>query len=249
MSSTETSAELRAQVHELHGQAAQLHAEGQDVLAQAQQEAERLRAEADRVLAEGRNKANDLTRQAGNIQLAAEPIEQRAVLLEAAEMLETAIPAAEQQVADLYDELDELGGTIASLQERLAQLGIDREDVGVKLGTARDAGDVDEVTRLRTRLAAIDDVTAALEQQKRTADARVVAVGGPDDDRELAQARVLVTRLLQQQRLVLNQLDPDRFEAQVDAAVGLVHDFLAHQAELQQEQQSQPVRRQTPIVR
>lgn len=249
MSMNETSETVRAQAAELRAQAQQIQAESEAVRAAAQQEATRLREEADQVLAEGNARANKLHGQASTLADSATPIADRAILLEAAEQLATAIPAAEQQVADLYDELDELGGTIASLQERLAQLGIDREDVGVKLGTARDAGDVDEVTRLRTRLAAIDDVTAALEQQKRTADARVVAVGGPDDDRELAQARVLVTRLLQQQRLVLNQLDPDRFEAQVDAAVGLVHDFLAHQAELQQEQQSQPVRRQTPIVR
>lgn len=229
MSSTETSAELRAQVQELRDQAAALRAEQETVLAQAQAEAERLRAEADHVLAEAHTRANELRSEASSVEHTAEPVEERAMAVQAAEQLAEAIPAAEARSVALYHELEQLGETISTLQGRIDALGVEREEAGVRLATARDAGDVDEVTRLRTRLGAVDEVTAALEGQKRVADARVVQIGTTEMDAELTKAikRVLVLR--DEQRRVLNYLDPERPEAQVDALTGQLQDYVALQ--------------------
>lgn len=247
MSTTESSAGLRAQVQELRDQAAQLRAAQETTFAGAQAEADRLRAEAESVLTEGRNKAARLMAEAANAERSAEPVEKRAVLLEAAEMLETAIPAAEARVVELYGEAEELGETITSLTTRLTKLGEDREEIAVELAAARQAGDVDGVVAARTRIAAVDEVVTELTSQQRAAQERVVAIGAPDDDRELGKAAELVVKMRTQQRQVLNELHPDRAEAQIDAALQQFADCIEVQYGPFQEQQNPPARHSTVI--
>ncbi|MHA6761819.1 coiled-coil domain-containing protein [Streptacidiphilus sp. PAMC 29251] len=243
---TETPAELRAQAQALHDQAAQLRAELQAVLTAGQQEADRLRAEADQVLAGARNKANRLRGEAGDTDRSAGPLEERAVLQEAAAVLVAAIPAAESRAAGFYAELEALGVTITGLLGRLEQLGVDREEVGMQLAAAREAGDVDGVVAARARMTAIDEVVASLEGQKRVAEQRVVAVGAPGEDGELDRAEKLVVALIAQQRQVANQLDPDSLQAQADALMAQLVEYAA--AQVDQEQQNQPARRANTII-
>lgn len=247
MTTTETSTELHAQAEQIRAQAAQLRAEGQDVLAQAQAEADRLRAEADRVLVEGRNKSARLNGEASNVERSAEPIQQRAMLLQAAEELVTAIPAAEQRVVTLYSEAESLGEQIESLATRLDKLGEDREEIAVELAKARQVGDVDGVVTARTRMQAVDEVVTELTGQQRAAQERVIAIGAPDDGAELGKAAELVVRMHAQQRAVLNQLDPTRPEAVADALLEQLQEFASAQVELAQEQKNQPARRTTVI--
>lgn len=245
---TETAAGLRAQAQALHDRAAQLRAEEAAVLAAGQQEADRLHAEGDRVLAEARNEANRLMSEATNTDRSADPVEQRALLLQAAEDIAEAIPAVESRAGDLYAEIETLGSTITGLRGRLDELGVDREEAGVQLAGAREAGDVDGVVAARARMTAIDEVTASLESQKRAAEQRVVAIGAPDGDGELGQAERLVVGLRGQQRQVFNQLYPDRLEAQADALVQQLTQCVNAQYDQLNELENPPARRAATII-
>ena len=248
MSTTETSEQLRAQAQEIRDRAEALRTEQRTVLAVGQQEADRLHAEGDRVLAETRNEANRLMNEAARTDREAEPIRERAVLQQAAEDIVEAIPAVESRITDLYAEIETLAATITGLSGRLEDLGVDREDLGVQLAGAREAGDVDGVVAARARMTAVDEVAAALENQKRVAEQRVVAIGAPDGDGELGQAERLVVGLRTQQRQVLNQLDPERPEAQADALVQQITEFAHAQHDRLREQQNPAVRRTTTII-
>ncbi|WP_042427417.1 hypothetical protein [Streptacidiphilus anmyonensis] len=227
MSTTETSANLLAQVQEIRDRAVQLRTEREAVLSAAQAEADRLRAEADRVLQEAGSKAGKLSTEAANTERSAEPLEERAFAVQAAEQLADVIPAAEAHVVALYQELETLGETISGLQERIDQRGIEREEIGIELAKARDAGDVDQVVAARNRLSAVDEVTQALDGQKRVADARVVEIGTTEMDGQLAKAAKRVLALQGEQRRVLNWIDPTRPEAQVDELAGRLQDYVS----------------------
>lgn len=239
----ETSAAVQGQARELRAQAAQLRTEQETLLAAAQAEADRRHAEADQALAEARQKAAGLDVEARNLDRSAEPIEARAVLLQTAEELATTIPAAEARVVELVNEIEALGETTDGIEERLEQRGVEREEIAVQLASAREAGDVDGVLAARQRMSAIDEVTQALAGQRDSANQRIRVIGTPDGDGELAAALGLVLSLRATQRQVLNQLDPERYEAQVDAAIEAAQQYLAWQVELQQEQQPRPVTR------
>lgn len=245
----ETAAGLRAQAQALRDQAKQLRAEDAAALVAGQQGADLLRAEADRVLAEARSESSRLRAEADSTDREAEPVERRAGFQQEAEDITSAIPTVETRIVDLYTEVEDTGETIASLRGRLAELGVDREDVGVHLAAAREAGDVDGVVAARARMTAIDEVVSTLENQKRAAEQRVVAVGAPDEDGELGQAARLLMDLRTRQRHVLNQLDPERAEAQVDALVQQLTECVDAQYGQLHEQQNPGARRANTVIR
>ncbi len=98
-------------------------------------------------------------------------------------------------------------------------------------------------------MTAIDEVVSTLENQKRAAEQRVIAVGAPDEDGELGQAARLLMDLRTRQRHVLNQLDPERAEAQVDALVQRLAECVDAQHGQLREQQNPTGPRANTIVR
>lgn len=226
----ETSEALAAQAAELRAAAEQARGEREAAVALAQQEAARLVAEAQQKAAKLWNRASDADREA-------EKLEERASYVRRVEQLHAEIPAAERAVVDLAQEADGLREQVEALDGRLAELGAERRDTDGQLAAAAEAGDVDEVVTARTRLAAVDDVTAALQRQRAALTGRLQAIGKPDGDGELNKAAARWQRLQHEHRKFLNKLDPSRPEAQADRLMeDLQFAIEANAGRLQQEQ-------------
>ncbi|MFC5910415.1 hypothetical protein [Streptacidiphilus monticola] len=178
------------------------------------QQAQQLRAAAEAEVA--RTEANRLEQEARSRDYDAGKAEERASHLRRAEQLDGEIPAAEQIVLQLQAEASELADQADALAQRLAELGVDREGLNVELGRVRDADDINAVAELRSRIAAVDDVTAALSTQQHAAQGRLAAIGDAEGVGELREALGRFRSLQAELRRIENWLYPDRPEAQLD---------------------------------
>lgn len=205
----ETAASVREDAAQHRARATAARAEAEALLQAATEQAERL-------VAEARTRAGQLNQDAARADHAAGPLEERATYLHHADQLREQIPDAAQAVTLLVEEADRLAGQIDGLSARLGELGDDRESVGMQLATAAEGGDVDAVTALRTRMAALDEVVAALSRQQQTAEERLLAIGDDESGGEYARATQALAGLRAQLRRAMNWLDPARPEAVQD---------------------------------
>lgn len=210
---TETAAAVREAVEQHRTRAAAARTEADTILATA-------RAQAARLVADAETRARQLTADATAAERAAAPLAERATYLGHAEQLRQQISDAEHDVVQLAQEQQQLQETASRLDARLAELGEQRETTAALLAGARERGDVDQVTDLRTRLAGVDEVTGVLQGQHAAARARQLAIGEPTGLGEFAAAANAWQRLTAELRRIENILDPERPEAVHDRLLG-----------------------------
>lgn len=239
---TETSETLRARAAELRQAAEQARAERETVLTDAQ-------AEADRLIADARQKAGELWKAASEADRAAAKVEERLSYIARREQLDELIPAAEQNALALADEGDRLREQTHALDHRLGELAAERQETSTALAAASNTGDVDQTVETRTRLAALDDVTAALTRQRDGLMARLQAIGEPDGHGEVASALGKYQRLQAEQRRILNALDPSRPEAEADRLTEEFRLVLNANAQRIREEQAAVNNTRTNVVR
>lgn len=234
----ETSETLAAQAQQLRTAAEEARAEQARVLAAAQ-------AEADRLLAEAQRQGGALWKAAADADGAAQQIEERASYVRHAEQLREQVPAAAQVVTGLQGEAEQLAEQVAALDERLGELGAERQQTEAELTGAADAGNVDQAVTARTRLAALDDVTTALRRQRATATARLQAIGDGTGPGELARALARFQGLSAELRRIENILDPDRPEAVADKQFEYLQAVLTANIERMEREQADKDKRPT----
>ncbi len=105
--------------------------------------------------------------------------------------------------------------------------GVWPKDAGVQLAAARERGDIEAVTELRGRLAAVDEITSVLQDQREAARVRLAAVGDADGAGEFAAAATGWQALQGELRTVLNRAFPERPEAVLDNALEAAGGFAA----------------------
>jgi chromosome segregation ATPase len=215
-----------AQVHappdeaqQLRAQAAQLRAGATDARAEADaglKSAQAALDEAQRLIAVAQQQARQLSIEARDADAQAATIAERAAYVAAAVSLQQQIAEADATVVALTTKADDIGEQVAALDQRLAELGAEREHTAAQLIDAREAANIDEVTAHRTRLAAVDEVISTLQSQRQTARERLVAIGDADGTGELALAAGAWQSKQAELRRVQNWLNPARIEAQLD---------------------------------
>ncbi|HEX3962399.1 MAG TPA: hypothetical protein VHZ03_38190 [Trebonia sp.] len=198
------------------GNAERGQAEANDVLEQA-------RAEAARIIAEAEAKACPLTETAtAGAKRAAQLAERSARLRKAAQVAVTA-EKAQAAFQALKDERDELGAKHAELGQRRTVLGTERRDLETRLAAAREAGDLDTMTTVKARVAAIEDLNAALQARQAPMQQKMAELGTGDENFSthpalktlppLAKARDEASRRRTEASHALNTAMPDRPEA------------------------------------
>lgn len=207
------------------------------------------RAQAERLVADAEQHARKLTADANAAEKEAARLDERAGYLAHAEALRGEIPGAEEDIVRLATEADGLREQADGLGRRLAELGEQREQTGVQLATARERGDVEAVTELRGRLAAVDEVVAVLQGQQQAAQDRLTAVGDADGTGELGAAARRWQRLQADLRAVLNWLDPNRPEAVQDRLVADLQMALAANVQRIAEETAPPAPTHDVVVR
>ncbi|WP_019073245.1 hypothetical protein [Streptomyces hokutonensis] len=220
---TAPAAEMQAQAAAREREAAQ---QAREDAQQARQQAESLvrvaRAEAARLVADAEAQARTLTGRAQRADRTAAQLDEHAGHLEHASSLHGDIAVDQERVVALAAEAEALAAEDGSLAERLEQLGRRREETAVRLASARQVGDVDEVTARRAEIVGVDEVTAELTSQRQTIQARRDAIGPADGTGELAQTHRRLATLRARLRAVENVLDPARPEAAVDEALAVL---------------------------
>lgn len=143
---------------------------------------EAAQAEAEKIIAAAKAKAQPLTdAAAAEAKRAADLTERFGHLRRGAEL---AVIAENARVAyqAMKDERDELATKHAGLAERRNVLGSERRDLEAQLSTARDAGDLDTMTTIKTRLAAIEDLDSTLQAQQAPLQQRMAELGTGDEN-------------------------------------------------------------------
>jgi chromosome segregation ATPase len=236
---------------QLRAQAAEHRTNAATAQAEADAHLQAARAEAQRLVSEATRRAQQAAQQVMIADRDAIALEGRAGVLDHVDTLRQQIAEAAATVASLGDEADDLTEQTAVLDQRLAELCEQRENTAAQLADATERGDVDQVTQLRARISAVDEVASALASQRQTLQDRLTAIGDVED---IAGELVAAVRSHEAKRAELrkaqNWLNPQRPEARVDAAVD---DFRAAwavtigAAELEQQAQ-RPLPGQAPRV-
>jgi hypothetical protein len=203
----------------LHAEVGRLQAKVEAARAEAEVTVTTARAQAARLVAEAEQHARRLTADAFTAEREAARLDERAGYLDDAENLRVQAADYDEQAEALTDETASLTEQADALTARLADLGVQRENAAARLTAAREAGDVPEVSKARTEMAAVDEVTAVLTGQRDALRARLTAIGEPGGIGELPDALGKAATARAKRRRVLNILDPDRFEAQLDRVV------------------------------
>ncbi len=201
-------AELFARAEELRAGITAARAEADTHLSTA-------RAQAAQLVADAEARARELTGTAHAIELEAVKAHTRASGFARAHILRSTIADTDRQTAALLAEVQALTGQADALTVRLGELGEQREDAGVLLAAAREAGDVAQVAGLRRRLDAVDEVVTVLTGRREVPLGRRRAIEA-DGSGELAQVRRWAEAAQAELREVLNFLDPERPEAKHD---------------------------------
>jgi cell division septum initiation protein DivIVA len=144
--------------------------EAQRVLADAQ-------ADADRILREAKQAAQQLQRDARTATGEAELMANNARSMAFAAQRALEGEAAAELAAKLEAERDELTGKAAELARRSQDLAAEQAQQNEALAAARDAGDLDKMTTVKARIAAIGDLAATLGSQLDAVNARLATIG------------------------------------------------------------------------
>ncbi|HEY1701200.1 MAG TPA: hypothetical protein VGG75_15960 [Trebonia sp.] len=145
-------------------------AEAQRLLAEAQ-------AEANRILAEAKSAAQQLQNTARHAAGEAEELTNhaRSLAFAANRALEGAEAAA--VVAKLEAQRDELLGRAAELERRSRELAAEQGEQDKVLAAARESGDLDKMTSVKARMAAISDLSATIGGQLDAVNRRLAEIG------------------------------------------------------------------------
>jgi len=181
--------------------AGELSAEAEAIMAAAQ-------AKADEVLASGRRAAALVSGEASALAREAGEMTERARILGVTARHRQEAVTAGERLAVLQAELESAQETVADADAALPGLQATRGEVVAALEAARLAGDLDGMTALKVRLAAVEDLAATVTARRdaaRAARNRLRAPGGPLDvaGREAANPADRVTS-------VLDRFFPDR---------------------------------------
>jgi hypothetical protein len=156
-----------------------------------------------------------------------------------------------QRGTALAHEHQELTGRLAELDGRLAELDAEQRDLETRLGSAREAGDVDSITTLRARSAAVREAREVLAGQRSIAQARMAALGTDEGTGELFDVLNAVRRDMADARKAINLAFPGRPEAVMDrraadlqAALGGNLERIAEEHHARQQPRRQAVVRQ-----
>jgi hypothetical protein len=173
------------------------------------------RAQAAKLVADAEARVRELTSTTHATEIEASNAHTRASGFARAHTLRGTIAEADRQADALVDEAEALTARAEQITVRLDGLGEQREDTGVQLAAAREAGNVDQVAELRRRLEAVDEVVTVLTAQREVPLARRRAITA-DASGELAQVRRRAAQAETELRQTLNTLDPTRPEARQD---------------------------------
>ena len=195
-------------------QAAHDRTEAEEIFAAAQERIAQIAAEAEA-------RMRPLADSAAASEKAAGQLGERARILRSGA---AAAAQAEQEQARadaLEAERDKLAERAADLAARLAGLSAERAALDGDLSGARDRGDLDAMTSLRGRIAALDDLAASLGAQRASALARVDAIGNGEQSpiwpqKPWAEARRIAGMHSTSARRALNHAFPGRSEAAED---------------------------------
>jgi colicin import membrane protein len=202
---------LRTEAQQIRERAAQERAEAQERVTKArEQAAELIKAE--------ETAAHSMTQDAAAEERRAGKIEETAGFIAEAVARKAASEEAADRADALVDEQEDIAARIDGLDARLVRLGEEQQEVAAQLEASRQAADVDAITSLRTRIAAIDDAQTALTGQRETAQQRLDAIGTGQERGELYDALQAGRRHATTARNMLNLAYPDRFEAVADRA-------------------------------
>jgi chromosome segregation ATPase len=188
------------------------------------------------------NGAREVAGQVRDAEGQAAALNERAQQLDVADGLCRQVTEAEQRIVALSAEADRLVAQTVALDQRLVDLGEQREDTAAALVGAREDGDVDDVLALRARLAAIDAVIGVVQGQRQAAQERLAAIGVPDGTGDFADAARAWQDAQAELRRVLNELDPQRPEAIADRLLEDLRLTVAANADRIRNQQANPGR-------
>jgi chromosome segregation ATPase len=202
---------LRTEAQQIREQAAQDRTGAQERVTTAREQAAALIKAEETAAHSAAQEAAAAERRAGKLDetvgFVAEAVARQAAAEEAADLAST-----------LVAEQEDLGARIEGLDVRLTRLGEEQQEVTSQLEASRQAGDVDAITSLRARLAAIGDAHTALSGQRETAQQRLDAIDDGQDRGELHDALRAGKRHTATARNLLNLAYPDRAEAVADRA-------------------------------
>jgi chromosome segregation ATPase len=145
--------------------------------AEAQKVLEAAQAEVEKIIARAEAEARPLTDKAsGDAKRAAQLIERSRLLNRAAQAAVTA-ERAQADFRALKDERDQLAEKHAELGQRRTALGAERRGLEAQLAAARETGDLDAITTVKARLAAIEDLDGTLQAQQAPMQQRMAELG------------------------------------------------------------------------
>jgi hypothetical protein len=229
---------------------------------EAQKLLEAAKAEVERIIAKAEAEARPLTEAAtAEVKRAAQLSDRFRLLQRAAEVAASA-EKAQSAFQAMRDERDQLAAKHAELGQRRSALGTERRGLEVQLATARDAGDLDTMTSIKARLAAIEDLTGTLAGQQAPLQQRMAEIGDGTETftthpvlkklPPLAEARRRAGMSRSDVSRVLDEAFPDRPEAvaaaerqrQADREQYDIEQYYARQAE---QARQAPQRRQVAL--
>jgi chromosome segregation ATPase len=167
------------------------------------------RADADERIRRGHADALPLIADANALERKAAALGDRSQRHKEAASREALTERHEAKAADLTAELERVTETLAGLDNRLAELGTDRERLEAERAAARTAGAARTIARLVPQLEGIDEAMADLAGQRERAQARVVQIGGTSSG-ELLDALTAAETHRRAFTLALDELYPDR---------------------------------------
>lgn len=209
---------------------------------QAQQAMAAARTQAAGIVVRAEAGARELGADADASEQEAHRLEERAQLLTHAAALQASADEHARTAAELQAEREHLAEVLAGLNCRLTELDGEQQGLTAQLSAARQNAEVDLIASLRGKLEAVQDATAALDGQRKTAQARSDAIGDGSEafPGELSRATGAAQAVLARLRKVLNILDPERPEAVHDRTWGEITAMIQAQQERIAEEQRKP---------
>jgi hypothetical protein len=196
--------------------------------AEAEQLLEDAQREAARIIDGAKAEALPLVTSAGDAEMEAAELAERAERLVNAATAAVNAEAAAARVQALEDERAELAAQAAELDGRLAELAGRKRDLEPQLAAATDCADLDLMTGLRNKLDSIGVLEETLRTRRAPLLARVAEIGAGDETFAthpllkvlplLAKARQAAASGQSSVRTALNLAFPERPEAVADAA-------------------------------
>lgn len=135
------------------------------------------RREVARIMTEAEGLAGVLSESADQAARQADALADRARSLCNAAAEAAQADEAEAAADALGAERGQLAATVTELNDRITVLGAEREQLAVRMDSARESGDLDGLAALRSRDSAAADIAASLTAQREAALARLDAIG------------------------------------------------------------------------